>query len=409
MSPTGGSPPRAFRARRRSTDPDDHAWEAFRGWEILFLTAFLVTVVLVMIDGTPRPGGKVVAVILLVVCAAAYLAAGRPAITGEHHDLRAGLVYAAVIAAAFIPATIIAPASSFALFALCPQAFMLLESGWALAAVLLLNTAPAIRFVIGPEVDPAAVLGFLATSAMAVTFAMVFGPWVTRIIHQSAGRAELIEELSASRAEVERLSRERGALAERERLAGEIHDTLAQGFTSVIMLIQAAEAQDDPARHLALAMRTAREGLGEARGLIAALSPAPLDGSTLDEALGRIAARLGEEFGMPVTFTTSGVSRALPPALEVVLIRASQEGLANVRKHAAASRASVALKYGGHEVVLRVRDDGKGFGTPPPAGGYGLRAMRARVEQAGGSLDVRGGPDGGTELTVRLPWKEGLA
>ncbi len=402
--------PRVFRgpaaAGRRSARI--HAWEAFRGWEILFLVAFLVTVVFVVIDGDTEVATKVVAIVLLTVCATAYLAVGRPVIKGDEYDLRSGLVYAGFVVVAFVPATIIAPASSFALFALCPQAFMLLPPRWALGAVLTLNISPAVRFLVRPDLDLTGVLTFIATSAMSLTVALVFGPWITRIIHQSADRADLIDELSASRAEIERLSRERGALAERERLAGEIHDTLAQGFTSIIMLIQAAEAQADPSRHLALAVRTARENLEEARGLIAALSPAPLDGSTLDEALRRITARLGEELGMPASFATEGASRALPPGIEVVLIRAAQEGLANVRKHAAASSAGVRLEYGEHEVVLRVRDDGSGFGGPATTTGYGLRAMRSRVEQAGGTLEVDSAPGCGTELTVRLPHEECL-
>jgi signal transduction histidine kinase len=405
-------PPYGYRGLRSAADRDrarTHAWEAFRGWEILFMVAFIVTIVFVVLDGGTGVADKAVAITLLTVCAGAYLAVGRRAIKGDDYDIRGGLIYAGFIVVAFVPATIVAPASSFALFALCPHAFMLLRPRWALVAVLVLNVSPAIRFLVRPALDLASFLTFMATCAMAVTFALVFGPWVTRIIHQSAERAELIDELEASRAEVERLSRERGALAERERLAGEIHDTLAQGFTSIIMLIQAAEAQADPSRHLALAVRTARENLDEARGLIASLTPAPLDGSTLEEALGRITARLGEELTMPVAFATEGASRALPPGIEVVLIRAAQEGLANVRKHAAASSAGVRLRYGEREVVLTVRDDGAGFDGPAPGEGYGLRAMRSRVEHAGGTLDIGSAPGRGTELTVRFPQEERLS
>ncbi|GAA4218762.1 hypothetical protein GCM10023075_01820 [Streptosporangium album] len=221
-------------------------------------------------------------------------------------------------------------------------------------------------------------------------------------MEQSEDRSALIEELEAQRAEVARLSAEHGALTERERLAGEIHDTLAQGFTSIIMLLQAADAQPDPARHLALAVQTARENLAEARALMAALSPAPLDGSTLDEALVRLADRLGEEAGIAVTFTVHGESRPLPPSAEVVLIRAAQEALANVREHAAAGRVDVSAAYGPRTVTLEVRDDGHGFDPSVAADGYGLRGMRSRVEQAGGSMRVRSSREGGTVLTVEV-------
>ncbi len=388
---------------RASSGPVANAWEGFGGWEALFLLAFAVTLVLVVVDGGTGPAAKTTAITLLGLCAVVYLLVGRRAIKDEEANSRVGLYYAGFVIVAFVPATVIAPAASFALFALCPQTFMVLRPRWAVATVLLLNVSPAVRFALQPGLEWEEIVAFAATSTLVIITSMVFGPWITRIIHQSAERGELIEELSASRAEVERLSRERGALAERERLAGEIHDTLAQGFTSIIMLIQAAEAQPDPSRHLALAMRTARESLDEARGLIATLTPAPLDGSTLDEALGRITARLGEELGIPVAFTIEGTSRPLPPGTEVVLIRAAQEGLANVRKHAAASSATVVLTYGDHEVVLRVRDDGTGFGEATPTTGYGLRAMRSRVEQAGGTLRVDGAAGRGTELSVRLP------
>ncbi|GII82974.1 two-component sensor histidine kinase [Sphaerisporangium siamense] len=403
-------PPRRLTPRMARGD----AWVVLPGWEFLFLVALSVTVTFVVWDGGPT-SSKAAAVLLLMACAIAYLLFGRRAIRADRSATREGLLYLGIAFATFVPATVIVPSSSFALFGLCPQMFMLLRSGWALVAVVGLNLCPAIRFLLQPGVTRHELAGFVTTSAIAITFSLVFGPWVLRIIDQSAERAELIEELRASRAEVERLSRERGALAERQRLAGEIHDTLAQGFTSIIMLIQAAEAQADPSRHLALAVRTARENLEEARGLIAALTPGPLDGSTLEEALGRIAARLGEELGAPVTFTAEGASRPIAPGLEVVLIRAAQEALANVRKHAAASSAQVTLQYGEREVVLRVRDDGTGFDgaalDAAPAHladategrGYGLRAMRSRVEQAGGTLRVRTAPGEGAELTVRLP------
>ena len=126
------------------------------------------------------------------------------------------------------------------------------------------------------------------------------------------------------------LSAERGALAERERLAGEIHDTLAQGFTSIIMLLQAARGTADRAGQY----RTARENLAEARTLITALRPAPLSGATLEEALGRITAQFGEELAVSTTFEVRGDSRTTSTKVEVVLLRAAQEALANVRKHA---------------------------------------------------------------------------
>ncbi|ETK33851.1 sensor histidine kinase [Microbispora sp. ATCC PTA-5024] len=382
--------------------PGPHAWEALRGWEVLFGLSLAVAVLFVVVGDGPSPATRGVSVALLVVDVVAYVLLGRPAIIEDEDGGRRALAYWAVVLVTFVPATVLSPSASFALFALCPQAFMTLGTRSAAAAVIVLNVAPAIQILTAPGAGPGHVLLFGASAAVVLTFTLVFGPWISRIIAQSAERAQLIAELEASRAEAARLHVERGALAERERLAGEIHDTLAQGLTSIIMLIQAAQAQPDPTRHLGLAVQTARENLAEARALIAALSPPPLDGSTLEEALRRVTARLAEELGVEAAFTTSGRSRPLPPNVEVVLVRAAQEGLANVRRHAGASSVTVSLAYGEADVQMGVRDDGGGFDAGA-AHGYGLRAMRTRVEQEGGSLRVDSAPGDGTTLTVTLP------
>ncbi len=377
-----------------------HAWENQRGWELLLVLTVLAPVVYAVL--TPRPvGGKALIVTLLLAIIPVRFLIGRRAV--DRGGTRGGLVYIALLVALFTPVVVLEPAATFALFGLCPQCFMALRKGnLAVYGVIVLCLAPMARFLSeGPSLDAA--FNVLTVTTIAVFFSSVFGVWMHRITAQSKERAELIERLEASRAEVERLSAERGALAERERLAGEIHDTLAQGFTSIIMLIQAAQAQPDPNRHLALAVETARENLAESRALVAALTPAPLDGRSLDEALGRIVGRLGEELGIVAEFEVTGASWPLPPRVEVVLIRAAQEGLNNVRKHAAASRVTVTLEYGDDDVTLRVRDDGRGVTPADMARGYGLGAMRTRVEQAGGTMAVTGEPGAGTELVVRLP------
>jgi signal transduction histidine kinase len=273
--------------------------------------------------------------------------------------------------------------------------------------VIALSLPLAIRFAVFDR-NLGGAFNLVTVATITVFFCVVFGVWLSRITTQSRERAELISDLEASRAEVARLSAERGALAERERLAGEIHDTLAQGFTSIIMLIQAADAQPDPARHLELAVQTARENLAEARALIEALSPAPLDGSSLDGALHRITTRVGDELGIEATFTVAGRSRPLRPRTEVVLIRSAQEALANVRKHAAPASVAVSVEYGEYDVALCVRDDGSGFPPADFGGGYGLRAMRQRAEQAAGMFEVRSAPGQGTQVTVRLPTEEAM-
>ncbi|WP_433500103.1 sensor histidine kinase [Sphaerimonospora sp. CA-214678] len=382
-----------------------HAWEAFRGWEVLFAVSLAVAVFSVLLDSGVPTWARAVSITLLFLCTIAYLLLGRPAIKeGDHDGSRRSLLYWALILMAFVPAAILSQATMFTLFALCPQAFMMLRQRTAVVMVLLINLIPALQFALRRETSITELLIFTVTAAISVTFALIFGPWITRIIRQSAERAHLIEELRASRIEVARLSAERGALAERARLAGEIHDTLAQGFTSIIMLIQAAEAQADPSRHLTLAVQTARENLAEARALIAELGPPSLNGSTLEEALRRVTGRFGEELDVETSFAVEGPSPPLPPSTEVVLLRAAQEALANVRKHAAATSVAVLLRYGEADVALTVADDGVGFADDgsDASPGFGLRSMRARVEQEGGTFTVESAPGRGTSLTVTM-------
>jgi signal transduction histidine kinase len=390
----------ASRPARPAGAAGQDAWEGWRGWEIMLAAAVLIPALFILVGRPPTVRTAIVIGLLLAILPA-YLLVGRPVIAKG--GTLGGVVYVSLLVGLFTPAVLIEPSTSFALFGLCPQCFMALRKGnQGVIGVVALTVPVALRFLIGGR-DINAAFNLLTVATITLFFSVVFGVWMDRITVQSRERAELIGELEASRTEVARLSAERGALAERERLAGEIHDTLAQGFTSIIMLLQAAEAQPDPARHLALVMRTARENLAESRALVAALSPAPLDGSSLDEALGRITSRLGEDIGVGTEFEVTGDSHPLSPQYEVVLIRSAQEGLNNVRRHAAASHVAVSLEYARREVTLRVRDDGRGFEPGRPAGGYGLRAMRYRVEQAGGSLAVRSAPGEGTVLTVCLP------
>ncbi|GGM85544.1 two-component sensor histidine kinase [Thermopolyspora flexuosa] len=389
------------------------AWKRLRVWEVLLGIAVVVPALHILWYGT-APVWQAVVIGCLLAIPAAYLLLGRRAILAE--DTRRGTWYAAVLVVLYVPIALISDVALFVLFGVCPQVFMAVPARRGVVVAVLLAAPNAVRLGL-TEPDVAGLFSLVMMLTTTVFFSSAFGMWGERVVRQSAERAELIRRLAASHAEVARLSAERGALAERERLAGEIHDTLAQGFSGIIMLLQAAQAQPDPSRHLELAIRTAKENLAEARALVAALRPAPLDGSTLGAALRRITERFGEETGVAAAFATRGTGRALPPQYEVVLIRAAQEALSNVRKHAAATRVEVALEYGPAEVTLRVRDDGRGFGghRPGPASGdaadhadvlsagYGLRAMRARVEQAHGTLTVADAESGGAELTVRLP------
>jgi signal transduction histidine kinase len=170
--------------------------------------------------------------------------------------------------------------------------------------------------------------------------------------------------------------------------------------------VQAAESELDSdtakaRKHLALAARTARENLTEARALVAGLMPAALGTGSVDQAIRRQLERFAEDTAVAVTYEADGDSTGLPTVLEVVALRMVQESLTNVRKHAGARVVRVSLRVDGNGVVLRVSDDGAGFDPAAPAEGFGLRGMRNRAAQVGGSLSVHSGTDGTTvELEV---------
>ncbi|HTU74140.1 MAG TPA: sensor histidine kinase [Trebonia sp.] len=229
----------------------------------------------------------------------------------------------------------------------------------------------------------------------------------------------IIEENDALHEQLLLSARESGTLDERRRMAREIHDTLAQGLTGIVTQLQAAEqAADDPARwrrHVSAATRLARDSLTEARRSVHALRPQPLEDGRLSEALAGVAERWTGLHGIPVQVTTTGTARLVRPEVEFALLRAAQEALANVARHAHATRVGLTVSYMENEVALDVRDDGVGFdSTQPPGGqpghdGFGLVAMRQRIEDLTGTLQVESEPGGGTAISACVPTIRALA
>ena len=363
-----------------------------RTWAVFYAVVALAVTAAVLAADQASGTRRAVAVGSIALIALLYALWGRHGI--------AGTAYVTVVLVVFAAATVAVSTASYLLFALCPMIFLILDVRPAVVAVVCANLLPlAGGFRDGVDWDFLAHLAPIsATTAAAGVW---LGVWINRVIRQSKERAVLIAELESSRAEVARLSHETGVAAERARLAGEIHDTLAQGFTSIITLLQAA----DPAladERLALAVRTARENLAESRALIAALAPAALGTGSLPDAVRRQVTRFAEETGIPATFRLTGDARALPTVVEVVLLRAAQEALTNVRRHADAHEVAVLLAFAGGTVRLVVRDDGRGF-DPAAASGFGVPGMRARAEQVDGTLAAHSDPETGTLIEVEVP------
>jgi signal transduction histidine kinase len=233
---------------------------------------------------------------------------------------------------------------------------------------------------------------------------------------------EMIAENTGLQAQLLTQAREAGAGDERQRMAREIHDTIAQGLTGIVTQLEAAQQSGDDAereRRIDNAKRLARDSLAEARRSVQALRPQALEDSKLPEALADEVARWSATSGVAGEVETTGEARALHPEVEVTLLRVAQEALANVAKHAGASRAGVTLSYMEDVVSLDVRDDGAGFaaaalaeesranghlaGENPAAGGFGLIAMRQRVSRLAGQLEIESEPGAGAAVSASLP------
>jgi signal transduction histidine kinase len=304
------------------------------------------------------------------------------------------------------------PAYFSLLLVMYPQVFRHLRLALAVPATVALTVEVVWREVLASGQPLSENLPAVAGGLVSMVFGSLFAFWLTRVMDQSYERRRLIEQLEATRSELAAAEREGGRLAERQRLARDIHDTLAQGFVSIVLQLQAAEAElpegaTSARGHLERARRTARDNLAEARRLVWDLRPEALSAAPLGEALGRLAGRVAEETGLDATATVTGTPRPLSADTEVTLLRVTQEALANVTRHANAGRVAVTLSYMDGEAALDVRDDGTGFAPTAdghgPNGGLGLRSMRERVEALGGRLAVESAPGRGTTIAVTVP------
>lgn len=277
------------------------------------------------------------------------------------------------------------------------------------AAVVLAQTWHAQQVSVSAILGP--VLGAVCAVVLAVGYAALYA--------ESEHRRHLIEDLTRTQQELAHSQHTAGVLAERERLAREIHDTLAQGLSSIVLLLRSAERQhpptgtaevDEEAGPVHEARRAAEDNLAEARRFVRDLIPPDLESDTLAEALERLCARTGRDVGLQCRFHRVGETLALGRSHEIALLRAAQSSLANVRAHAQASNVVITLGFLDTEVTLDIVDDGIGFDPPvlvargeEDTTGYGLSALRSRIAALGGELAVESTRGTGTAVAVRLP------
>jgi signal transduction histidine kinase len=241
-----------------------------------------------------------------------------------------------------------------------------------------------------------------------LTAATLVGVFISALIKQSLERQRLLDEFTRTRASLLKVEREAGVLAERQRLAREIHDTLAQQFTSIIMHLAAARLGDPVTiqARVQQAEQAAREGLDEARRMIWDMSPGQLEQASLVESIERVAARWSVENAIDVAVAVTGTPYPLDSSIDVALLRISQEALHNIKKHARAQNVNITLSYMPDVLALDVADDGQGFDTALDRRGFGLKSMRERSEELGGELTVESEPGRGAKIAVLIPISE---
>ncbi|RSM86066.1 sensor histidine kinase [Kibdelosporangium aridum] len=276
-------------------------------------------------------------------------------------------------------------------------AFVALPGWWAYVGVVLANIPWFL--LTGPDV-----LNF----AVVTPFAALLG-WAIRSMEKEAiRRREANKENAQLHALLLERAKETGIAEERARMAREIHDTVAQGLTGIVTQLEAAEAliPAGPARsRLDTARQLARTSLVEVRRSIEALRPGPLHDTRLSDAVEQAVTTWRAQHDIPATFTVTGTPQSMHAEVEVTILRAVQETLVNVSRHAKAQRVDVTLSYMEDVIVLDVRDDGTGF-DPQSANGFGLTAMRQRVRSLSGTVEIESVPRAGTAVSVSVPMIE---
>ncbi|WP_411721677.1 sensor histidine kinase [Mycetocola sp.] len=385
-------------------------------WSLHSLLIALVVVVIVLSALTDAPDTTLIHTLASVLLAV-YLGGSLMA------HLRADAVHAspwiprlwlAALTLIWLALLWLTSDAAFIVFPLFFLYLQVLPPRAAIAAVALSTALSVMAIGLHSAFTVGGVIGPMIGAGVAV--AIGFG--YRALYREAEERQQLITELVETRGELALAERAAGMLAERERLAREIHDTVAQGLSSIQLLLHAAERLDGERpglEQLQLARQTAADSLVDTRRIIGELTPPALDDRTLAGALARLAESTAETLGAAgtpaaVNFQLEGDPVALPMSVNATLLRIAQGAIANVVRHAGATRADLTLTYQSDSVSLDVVDDGAGFdpasASATAGDSFGLRAIRQRVSSLGGMLSVESAPGEGTALAVTIPIRD---
>jgi signal transduction histidine kinase len=296
----------------------------------------------------------------------------------------------------------------FMLFALFPHVFMSLPLRWASGGAAGLMCLVVLRQSVISDDNLST---FLLTMSLLTIAGIVIARFTEAIISESIERQQLITTLESTRHELADAERQAGVLQERQRLAGEIHDTLAQGLTSIVMHLEAAEgALNDTAavqQHIDQARTIARASLTESRRVMWGLRPEMLEKQAFEQAIQQSVREWSASNKIAAETSVIGTRTSLSYDQEIALLRVLQEALTNVAKHAHAQHVNVTLSYMPNAAVIDIHDDGVGFDSSQKSAnghnGFGLLNMRQRIEQMNGTLTLESSAGDGTTLVAEIP------
>lgn len=386
---------------------DSGEWDKLSTWRWSFIVTHLALLGFVFFDDA-SPTRLAVGVVLVAAALANRIGWGEKLVQLDFNGPVLGFLALSFSIAAGLFA--VHPIFFFCLFAYFPLCFLVgREPRTETTATIVLSVIAVVGIAGWDDWTIRAWALASAQGAVMIVFALGTGRWIIRIIDESRERQRLLDELAAARNELAEAHRQAGVRMERERLATEIHDTLAQGFASLLLLTRAIRplvrsAPDKVDALLDTAEKTAQENLDEARALVGALQPAALEGRSIATALRDLAGRFRTEAQIACEVTIDGPIERCDVETQAALLRASQEGLANIRRHAEATSSSLTVTVDDADgtVVLEVNDNGRG-GAQETDGRFGLSGLRSRASQLGGTLHVSSPHDRGTRVRLTLP------
>lgn len=350
------------------------------------------------------------AALLLVSYGLGGYFASRPSPGADRPSLKGGeaLVWLLVLSAEWLVLVWLIPEAAYLVFALFFLYLHLLPTPWGTLAVVLTVAAAVVALGLHNGWSIGGVVGPLVGAGVAT----LIGLGYQSLAREAAERESLMAELIATRGQLAATEHASGVLAERARLAREIHDTVAQGLSSIQMLLHAAERAAPHQRgidHIRLARETAAANLADTRRFISELSPAPLTDRSLAAALRRLAETQWRSDQLDVQVRVSD-SLEVPLQMQAALLRIAQGAMANVLQHAQAHTATITIAADAQTAELTVEDDGAGFDAPGvlaaraagASDSFGLTAIRERVDQLGGTLSIAAAAGRGTRLSVVL-------